>query len=743
MSRNQLTIAIGLGLAAVLAWIFLSGEPERETALVHAGPGRATSTPAADGGTLRQQVPGVDRDQDQPVVPPAATGAQESPQPPRSTDLSPVSGAPGVRRRGLEQDTGPEPSQLDITVRDAMGDLVPGVVVRAYIEDPGSGSVQASGRTSDDHGDLRRSPTTDANGRCWIDVPAGSALRLVVRDDDGATLTGSLRVAALDDSEVRGVELRMRAGKTIMQQVTAVNADTGDPAAGAVGWVLPRTGNGGSAWELADPDARGGASGNLAVSRTTDRRVVLVVGAADRAPVALALHGNTGFDDVSLRVPLQAGAGLEIVARDGAGRPVAGASVTVLLHLPCLAVDEGRPLPDRQLQLVKRTDSFGQARFEGLPPSCLLTLRCKGLLGLPEQLQLEPGEDRILMASSGGGVPITGRVTDVAGTALADETLWLVPADTHGPTLFPRERELDAVFLRTDAEGRFAHDNLPAGSWWIGPSPLGDWVPYGTHLEVTLPSPAISMDLIAHAPRFLEGRVVDAKGAQALGAMVQATGPGGLSPPASPVSTEGRFRIGPLPPGAWTVHALPGRGHHGSRVAGAEVSDDAQDLELRLRRGAGLRATAIDEDGTFIEAFEQVLLTDIEGRVRSLVGEDATLEHVGLANGNFAICAVLPDGRIALSEDVPTRAGTAPADVVLQFHPTARLEFAAQPEAVPFRIWFGATCVALGRTLANAPTGIDVPAGTLTIEWRFPQGAQEQTVTVAPEARHALEIRKP
>ena len=36
MSRNQLTIAIGLGLAAVLAWIFLSGEPERETALVHA-----------------------------------------------------------------------------------------------------------------------------------------------------------------------------------------------------------------------------------------------------------------------------------------------------------------------------------------------------------------------------------------------------------------------------------------------------------------------------------------------------------------------------------------------------------------------------------------------------------------------------------------------------------------------------------------------------------------------------------
>ena len=282
------------------------------------------------------------------------------------------------------------------------------------------------------------------------------------------------------------------------------------------------------------------------------------------------------------------------VARDGGGRPLAGVRVTGGARYWDLNVDFagfcGRET---------RTADDGSFVLRGLDAGRWPLKANGGTRGQAEtELQLRAGEEaRWDIVLTAGGV-VAGVVLDERGAPLSH---WHVAAADPGE---PRERLRSAY---SDAAGRFRMEDCPTQRFVLAlrapEEEYGDPVLVLEDFQVG-DEALILRAMDARRPSaFIVGRLVDADGAPVLEVELMHFPSGGGEPLAHVPDADGRFRIGPLRPGEYWLHAWAPGPLEGHMPQFALQADETKDVgNLVLERCGWMRVRAVAKGGGALPA---------------------------------------------------------------------------------------------------------------------------------------------
>jgi hypothetical protein len=236
--------------------------------------------------------------------------------------------------------------------------------------------------------------------------------------------------------------------------------------------------------------------------------------------------------------------------------------------------------------------------------------------------------------------------------------------------------------------------------------------------------------------------VVDPDGALVPHARVVAERPGTLLTYAADVP-DGRFRLGPLAPGAYRLTAgMPGGPHLGSAALPAEAG--AEDLKLVLQPGGFLRGVVVDAT-TGAPATASIRVAVVAPGTRTIGGLGGAqlaapeFELGGLPLREHAVVARTADGRAGVVRALPSPALAAAPRLELAVAPGARLALrVADGDAGGFySVWWGDVLVDANGLGPGGRVDPVVPAGDLVVDFR-PRGATEtaaQDVVGSPGVR--------
>lgn len=288
----------------------------------------------------------------------------------------------------------------------------------------------------------------------------------------------------------------------------------------------------------------------------------------------LDVRAGRGATNIVLRLPSGGFAGH---VRDAAGQPVPGAAILLF---------DGR---GDSLRLL-RADDEGAFRFRGLPDGDY-RLACMPLAGQPaiamrrttigggrmvEGLLLEPGQ-----------LVVCGRAIDHEGEAITQAVVIVRALDEDLRSSGVRGQAV------TDAEGRFCVSNLYASAYEV----TVDARERGRlrRDRVLLQTSRDDVSMVLGGGAELAGRAVDAAGAPATGAYVQAVSPmeGEVVSARAMTDAEGRFRLPRLRPGRYRVFARGPSGLSPWVTVEAVPSMRPRDYELALSVSAGSSITGI------------------------------------------------------------------------------------------------------------------------------------------------------
>jgi hypothetical protein len=226
----------------------------------------------------------------------------------------------------------------------------------------------------------------------------------------------------------------------------------------------------------------------------------------------------------------------------------------------------------------------------------------------------------------------------------------------------------DSAWGRTsDADGRYAFDDLPAGRYTLaadtgGERGLARAVREGVELAA---GGSLEADLELVYGTFLAGRVLDAAGRPVPGASVTVQSAGGTPLQDSLTSdAAGRFQSGPLSPG--TVRAVASAAERVSPSATVRlVAPEGGRVELRLGPAASLTLAAVDGDGRPLRATFR--LRDEQGYDHAGSFDGAALKRMftnGLSSSSLVIGPLAPGRYEAGAQSDDGRSGR--ASVVLE-----------------------------------------------------------------------------
>ncbi len=634
----------------------------------------------------------------------------ETSQAPVAKSKAPALEAPGSgERNALATATAVPPSSLDafldVEVTDAFThEPVPDVALPIGF-DPGA-TEWYSKLTEAEKSQLHTESHTDARGKSTIAVPSGVPLSVFSTRKDLGVAGFVQDQAPLAPGEHRRVRIELNIAPDMHLFVRVLAKADRHPIEGAVASLTLRPP---FAFGFAQDRARRPESVNedAATSDTAGgldfrfgswRLMNLRVHAAGFTPAFVFPQGHSTPDD-PLEVLLERGASATLHVVDLAGLPVEGVEIElkgdsrVLVQPAGSAPPRGAMWPSASWSGTTRAD--GRCTIDELPSA--MTLRPKlskpgvNARGTPDPFTLEAGEQREILWRFGAVCSISGRVLDAENKPVAGVELWLrCMYDSANAQRFPganyffqQYQSSISASTTSDASGAYRFDNVAPGIAWVGPAckrgqgaaPIaGEPAPIADEVEIAETAQAVEHDIHLQPGLYVRGRVLDAQG-KPVRTFVRMRAEGGNNAWIDQSAEDGTFTAGPVGPGAFVVRAdsVP----MSSFVASEEQTVHAGDADvvLRLRAGAGLEATIVDDESG--EACNARL-------VLSLRGGDSIGPYVNLSSdpAHFSCTSVLPglydvmartlDGRVGLVRgvDIQTRGTT---DLVVRVKRAARL----------------------------------------------------------------------
>jgi hypothetical protein len=474
------------------------------------------------------------------------------------------------------------------------------------------------------------------------------------------------------------------------------------------------------------------------------------------APALVALGDDHADRAQAIVVPLARGGTLAFAVIGRGGAPVARAHLRASGYVEALPDDQVVTAP---LQWTCTTDLRGRCLVSdvaaGIPLHIHVTSPDQVARGERDPVVVEPGARREVHIRL-GRAQLQGRLNGDAGLSVAGREVWLVADDT-GCGMRGAERfllhwlEKDEVSARSvsDASGRFSFPDVPPGSWWVGPAP-GDpgpdllaprpaapgaapagpvaVAPLATRVAVPEgPTPA-RVEVPLHAARYIQGEVRTAAG-KPISATVRVSQPGlgGCNSLHDSSWGTGLFRLGPLPPGRYTIQA-------GRAASGPTVAAGDSDVRLQLPAVGRIRGRVEDRRTRQpVAATVSWWSATQSGRFADPSPTEFLIDN--LTPGRYHLHARTASGQTGCLPAVEVTGDRDTAGVTVAVEPGARLRIRyTGPERLgSFEVLSHATPFTSGTLHADTSTLETVPAGPLLVRFkRGPRTTEERTLDLRP-----------
>ncbi|HTF89319.1 MAG TPA: carboxypeptidase-like regulatory domain-containing protein [Planctomycetota bacterium] len=402
---------------------------------------------------------------------------------------------------------------------------------------------------------------------------------------------------------------------------------------------------------------------------------------------------------------------------------------------------------------IARTSANGRVEFSDLPPHVPLTLTVWVSNSEPhnqgEPVTLKPGEVRSMDVRLGAGATILGSIADSAGSPIAGYILWRVDEAE------PKARilgwyETPAASTKSDADGRFRFEDVPIGSWLVGPQPpehgqpaAQDPTAFPALAQLVRVEPGISVvDIAIRLERglYLSGKVLGASGEPARDAHIEAFR---LSASEQCVvdatsMASGSFTLGPLPAGTYTVFAQCGaEGQVHSEMLSVMAGNS--DIVLRLRKAAMIRGTIVDASHAPQEGV--VTIANVVDSIDSLDVNDTQTQEgkfqfPALGPGSFVLSCRTSQGLCGRSGMIQLAEGQAvdALEIVMTRGATLALRYEGTQARAHCRALLDGSMFSWTFVDRNKSASLVVPAGQLELLWSDVMGSAEESLKIETSA---------
>jgi hypothetical protein len=390
------------------------------------------------------------------------------------------------------------------------------------------------------------------------------------------------------------------------------------------------------------------------------------------SPRILCLREGHQSADRAREVKLLEGGSLRIAARRAGAAPLVGAQITIDTSSSNLLEDEDvRSVAIPRWQLI--TNEKGECSFDGLPASAELRIEMRipgEIRRPPEPVVLAGGETATREIILGGGCELTGTALDQDGAPFQGK-LWLVRAGRYEshipkPRMFSSSDDSEVVAdAAPDAEGHFRMTDIAEGQYWLGPT-------FGWHLAPDGVAPlgvplavgpnATNVNLTVYRGLFIEGKLLGPEGEPRTGWQVFASAEDPRLWVEGRSRKDGTFRIGPLPPGEFTIERDNSEEMEGFDPVKARAGD--RNVVLQMRRFAITTIGVVNAEGTAVPASVVGTILGIPDgpRIQGRYNLRPMYEFHGLDPGNYVFVATTESGLVSkpkLVEVVSDAAGYA------------------------------------------------------------------------------------
>jgi hypothetical protein len=512
-------------------------------------------------------------------------------------------------------------------------------------------------------------------------------------------------------------------------------------------------------------EARTDAQGFFDIPLASRTGALLRVEVAGFEPCLVNLLDGHGTRETAQEILLAHGATLRARVLEPGGNPIPGAHIWLTVDPWHIAQPKIYSFEDIDESLAPgwgaETDASGRCKLIDLPVDILVRVVLspggRHRMTKMDPLTFQSGEVKEVEWPVGMGCEVRGSVLDQDDQPVAGLDILIERAVADRPPVLETYDGGILASARTDAAGRFSLMEIPAGTWWLGPSqpglfpgPVEDAT--AQPMVIVISPDSERQDLLLHVQRnlYIHGSVLDLTGAPMANAVVEATREDDPVPVTTLTAADGSFRVGPLVSARFRVvaHDAP-RMNGGDRVAASDpVAATAGDegLVLQLKSGGALNGRVVDAR-TGAGVAGEILLSSCEAGSNERVGNwskgDGSF-HIGhLEPGKYNL-GVRADGpRGGILKSVVVKAGEETADIVVAVGPGAmlRMRYEGAHPLASFTIFDDGVAVASEGLLRGTSSDQAIPAGHLIMQVRVQglDGEREKKIDVdAGEVREII-----
>lgn len=335
-------------------------------------------------------------------------------------------------------------------------------------------------------------------------------------------------------------------------------------------------------------------------------------------------------------------------------------------------------------------DDFGIFKIKGLPRTKVVlaaTSETGSSKVVEVDLTAKPKEENLVLKLDLQGI-ISGVVVDGDGEPVPEVQVSAMP-DIFG------KGAMRSLFLRglngqiTDGGGRFAFRGLPDGKYRLRASRTGvSRRMYSMQKGTEARTGDTEVRLTLVGPGGVKGSVQDKRG-QPISTFTVTVG----EPPGTPVSNkEGKFQVGQIPPGKYTVTVRsPGYAAMEKNSVAISAGEIANVGVITLQRGRSVSGKVVDRNGTPVQGADVVVGQKIIGDGKRLVAklgqafeersgirrgkttEDGSFQVMGIS-ATVAQLIIAEHPRHGRSSALAIPQGEEDAQADLQLHPFGSLE---------------------------------------------------------------------